>query len=182
MAAGFHQGWINETATGAAPRRPVVAVICGPEPSQFDLAPEPIWPPSDCVHTKNRKRSLQPQASAKQWENIVGRSLEKMIGIMEEMPLLSDEHFCGDGRLLRSWTFHAFSIKLIRRHHCRPPARDWLRSRRGRYVSRVTSCHGQIDGGVRFNGEIHRWWTEPQERLARQLTHQPAMTAEFANR
>jgi hypothetical protein len=42
----------------------------------------------------------------------MGLFLEKLMGAPEAKPLLSDDHFSGDGTLLQAWASHA-SLKRI---------------------------------------------------------------------
>jgi hypothetical protein len=54
-----------------------------------------IWPPADCVHTKNRDQLLN--------EELMARFLELLMASTEDQPLLSPEHFSVDVTLLRAW-------------------------------------------------------------------------------
>ena len=65
---------------------------------------DPIWHPT--TFTKNRERLLN--------DDVMGRFLEKLMGAPEVKPLLSNEHFSGDGTpgLIRSGLIEGFGLSL----------------------------------------------------------------------
>ena len=71
---------------------------------------DPIWHPT--TFTKNRERLLN--------DDVMGRFLEKLMGAPEVKPLLSNEHFSGDGTLLQAWASHA-SLERINGEEGPPP-------------------------------------------------------------
>jgi hypothetical protein len=76
------------------------------------LSPDdPIWHPT--TFTKNRERLLNDQ--------VMGRFLEKLMGAPEVKPLLSDEHFSGDGTLLQAWASHASLERIYGQDEPPPP-------------------------------------------------------------
>ncbi len=103
---------LREAAAGAAPLQPAVPLVCGPQPRRSDLASHHLWPPADCVYTKNRKRLLN--------EDVMGKFLEKLMGAPEVKPLLSDDHFSVDGTLLQAWASYA-SLKRVDCQEDPPP-------------------------------------------------------------
>ena len=50
----------------------------------------------------------------------MGRFLDKLMGAPEVKPLLSDEHFSGDGTLLKAWASHA-SVERVDEEDDPPP-------------------------------------------------------------
>ena len=88
----------------------------------------------------------------------MGLFLEKLMGDPEVKPLLSDEHFSVDGRLLQAWESHA-SLKRIDGQEDPPPATDpWEGF--GAAKEGKTRSKGDFRS-IKISNETHRSSTDP---------------------
>lgn len=104
MAADVLRDPLREAAAGEVALQPALPLVCRPELWRPDLVSHDLWTPADFGYSKKRERLLN--------EDVMGKFLEKLIGVPEVKLLLSDEHFSVDGTLLQTWPSYT-SLKRI---------------------------------------------------------------------